>query len=309
MRPKALKPCPCCGGAAKEVDRVNANTVTCQSCGLQVKQSAMGMGDAAERWNHRPNEDYLLARVNGLREALSHALQAWHYDGVSDEHGSTFTEAGRRCAAAAAIGARIELWPEVAAHALIEAANCLSGPERDFLVARAERIRHLAAKRAQECPTEPSPETPLEEASRQRNLFAEAIHAAVLRLGIVRTDAALTGPQLLALCDDMAHYAESLAQQREALRQAGNRVIRYGLDATEWEAAVACLDTAQPEQLRVLWHAEAYEALGMEWRAMELDQDRVDCVEYVERKARDLRQALTHGTALSENHHLEGECS
>lgn len=64
-----LKPCPCCGGAAKEVDRVNANTVTCQSCGLTVKQSAMGMGDAADRWNTRPNEEALLAHLASIKRA------------------------------------------------------------------------------------------------------------------------------------------------------------------------------------------------------------------------------------------------
>ena len=32
-----------------------------------------------------------------LREALHYSLGAWHYDGVSDEHGSIFQEANNRC--------------------------------------------------------------------------------------------------------------------------------------------------------------------------------------------------------------------
>ena len=32
-----------------------------------------------------------------LREALHYSLGAWHYDGVSDEHGSIFKEANDRC--------------------------------------------------------------------------------------------------------------------------------------------------------------------------------------------------------------------
>lgn len=48
-----LLPCPCCGGEAAEHDRLNSNTVRCLSCGLRVKQSEMGMGDAAKRWNSR----------------------------------------------------------------------------------------------------------------------------------------------------------------------------------------------------------------------------------------------------------------
>jgi len=37
------------------------------------------------------------ARIAELREALHYTLQAWHYDGISDEHGSTYAEADRRC--------------------------------------------------------------------------------------------------------------------------------------------------------------------------------------------------------------------
>lgn len=48
-----LLPCPMCGGEAKAYHRINANTVTCQSCGLKVHQSEMGQGDAAECWNRR----------------------------------------------------------------------------------------------------------------------------------------------------------------------------------------------------------------------------------------------------------------
>ena len=32
-----------------------------------------------------------------LREALHYSLGAWHYDGISDEHGSIFKEASDRC--------------------------------------------------------------------------------------------------------------------------------------------------------------------------------------------------------------------
>ena len=32
-----------------------------------------------------------------LRESLHYSLGAWHYDGVSDEHGSIFKEANDRC--------------------------------------------------------------------------------------------------------------------------------------------------------------------------------------------------------------------
>ena len=48
-----LKPCPFCGGAAKEYERFNANVITCRKCGVQVRQSEMGQGDAADRWNKR----------------------------------------------------------------------------------------------------------------------------------------------------------------------------------------------------------------------------------------------------------------
>lgn len=48
-----LKPCPFCGGAAKEHDRFNANVITCRGCGVKVRQSAMGQGNAAEIWNRR----------------------------------------------------------------------------------------------------------------------------------------------------------------------------------------------------------------------------------------------------------------
>lgn len=48
-----LKPCPFCGGAAKEFERFNANVITCRRCGVKVKQSEMGEGDAAVRWNQR----------------------------------------------------------------------------------------------------------------------------------------------------------------------------------------------------------------------------------------------------------------
>lgn len=51
-----LKPCPFCGGGAKELDRFNANVITCTGCGIKVKQSAMGEGDAADRWNRRVKE-------------------------------------------------------------------------------------------------------------------------------------------------------------------------------------------------------------------------------------------------------------
>ncbi len=48
-----LIPCPFCDGRAKEYRRINANTVTCQDCGATLRQSEMGQGDAAERWNRR----------------------------------------------------------------------------------------------------------------------------------------------------------------------------------------------------------------------------------------------------------------
>ena len=39
----------------------------------------------------------LEAEVMRLREALHYSLGAWHYDGISDEHGSIFKEASDRC--------------------------------------------------------------------------------------------------------------------------------------------------------------------------------------------------------------------
>ena len=48
-----LLPCPLCGGKAVPYHRINANTVTCTSCGLKVWQSEIGMGDAEEIWNNR----------------------------------------------------------------------------------------------------------------------------------------------------------------------------------------------------------------------------------------------------------------
>lgn len=48
-----LKPCPFCGGAARELNRFNANVITCRGCGVKVRQSEMGQGDAAEQWNKR----------------------------------------------------------------------------------------------------------------------------------------------------------------------------------------------------------------------------------------------------------------
>ena len=35
--------------------------------------------------------------IESLKEALHYSLGAWEYDGVSDEHGSTFREANNRC--------------------------------------------------------------------------------------------------------------------------------------------------------------------------------------------------------------------
>ena len=37
------------------------------------------------------------AVIESLKEALHYSLGAWEYDGVSDEHGSTFREANNRC--------------------------------------------------------------------------------------------------------------------------------------------------------------------------------------------------------------------
>ena len=37
------------------------------------------------------------AVIESLKEALHYSLGAWEYDGVSDEHGSTFREANDRC--------------------------------------------------------------------------------------------------------------------------------------------------------------------------------------------------------------------
>lgn len=54
INPSTLKPCPFCGKDKPIVlHRINANTVTCRKCGAQVKQSGMGLGDAAWRWNRR----------------------------------------------------------------------------------------------------------------------------------------------------------------------------------------------------------------------------------------------------------------
>ena len=39
----------------------------------------------------------LIAHVGRLREALEYSLQAWKYDGVSDEHGSIFAKADSVC--------------------------------------------------------------------------------------------------------------------------------------------------------------------------------------------------------------------
>lgn len=48
-----LLPCPFCGGYAKQYDRFNASTVKCKTCGANVRQSEMGLGDAPEKWNRR----------------------------------------------------------------------------------------------------------------------------------------------------------------------------------------------------------------------------------------------------------------
>lgn len=48
-----LLPCPCCGGEAREYERFNANRVACKSCGLNLRQSEQGAGDAGMRWNRR----------------------------------------------------------------------------------------------------------------------------------------------------------------------------------------------------------------------------------------------------------------
>lgn len=47
----ALARCRLCGGEPVEVERIHAHVVSCRTCGLQVRQSEMGQGDAAERWN------------------------------------------------------------------------------------------------------------------------------------------------------------------------------------------------------------------------------------------------------------------
>jgi hypothetical protein len=48
-----------------------------------------------ECWNKAITQ--LQAENVKLREALHYSLGAWHYDGVSDEHGSIFKEANDRC--------------------------------------------------------------------------------------------------------------------------------------------------------------------------------------------------------------------
>lgn len=48
---KSLAPCLLCGAEAKETDRINSNVVTCTGCGVSVRQSEPGMGDADLRWN------------------------------------------------------------------------------------------------------------------------------------------------------------------------------------------------------------------------------------------------------------------
>lgn len=71
-----LLPCPCCGGEAQEYDRLNANRVSCKSCGLCLRQSKQGSGDAAARWNRRaphvqthPTVDDLCARIKAADDA------------------------------------------------------------------------------------------------------------------------------------------------------------------------------------------------------------------------------------------------
>jgi len=58
-----LLPCPCCGGEAQEYDRFNANRVSCKSCGLYLRQSEQGSGDAAARWNRRASHGQASAQA------------------------------------------------------------------------------------------------------------------------------------------------------------------------------------------------------------------------------------------------------
>lgn len=46
-----LAACRLCGCVPREQERFAGNIVRCGNCGLTVKQSAIGEGDAVERWN------------------------------------------------------------------------------------------------------------------------------------------------------------------------------------------------------------------------------------------------------------------
>ena len=63
------------------------------------------------------------ARIAELREALHYTLQAWHYDGISDEHGSTYAESDRRCDKPDNLSALEEAKRQARREALVEAAK------------------------------------------------------------------------------------------------------------------------------------------------------------------------------------------
>jgi len=63
------------------------------------------------------------ARIAELREALHYTLQAWHYDGISDEHGSTYAESDRRCDKPDDLSALEAVKSQARREALMEAAT------------------------------------------------------------------------------------------------------------------------------------------------------------------------------------------
>lgn len=117
-----LKPCPFCGGAAKEFERFNANVITCRRCGVKVRQSEMGEGDAAVRWNQRATPVAAQAQqpvsgADGLPALVEYLRQEADFNRswVDGRRGSTDCQSPEYITRRMVLAARADTWADAVA--------------------------------------------------------------------------------------------------------------------------------------------------------------------------------------------------